>query len=80
MNIKRILSIVLAIVLSISLCACGKTVDVPSSDNPTTTPSVTVPDTPENPATPVENAGFSEFDNELIAFLLLLPKIMQLFV
>ena len=69
MNIKRILSIVLTIVLLISLCACGKNIDTPPHDTPTTTPSTTTPETPENPEVPIKNVGFSEFDNELIAFL-----------
>ena len=69
MNIKRILSTVLTIVLLISLCACGKNIDTPPHGTSTTTPSTTTPEIPQNPEIPIKNVGFSEFDNELIAFL-----------
>lgn len=68
MNIKKVFYLILSLSLLFSLCACGINSNIKPQNESQDSPSTTDISETKKEA-PVSDIGFSEFDNELIAFL-----------
>lgn len=68
MNIKKVFYLILSLSLLFSLCACGINSDIKQQNESQDSPSTTDISETKKEAL-VSDIGFSEFDNELIAFL-----------